>query len=320
MLPSIHKDIITLIQTYLILVCVLNIFGNATLIYALRKTKQTKPISFKFIIFMSASDLTNGTTALLLFILVPQEKFDNVCWVKHILQLVLSTCVSFSFLMILLIAFDRYLHIKSLRTFTFKKKYGYIAVICCFLFSTAPGTIFIANLPEPIYKIITFIKYLLAIPFYMAIFLLYYKACKELRTKTNQLTRSITRKNDAFLQAAILVTLCAVLLTISSSISNIILALNKHETIMSSTNLEIFRWLAMITMISNAFCTSVIFISHNKPIRRFIKNTVTKYRNRVDIVEDVNQFEKSLEKGRIVILCKEQRWTAQEISNMKTYR
>ena len=275
-LHGIPRCIITLIQVYNVLIGVLNITGNTILIWGLRKTRQTKTISFQFIAIMSVSDLTIGIFGILFLTLLSTDPYQNYCWMKLLFQAVIATCNYFSAMMVLLVAFDRYLHMKYLEQYSTKltKRRGYFLVVASLAFVCVLNAIFTAPLTLQAFSIMKFVFFSLSLLFPFLTMLLYGKAMHAMKTKANQITRGIINDNRTLGRAAKRVSMCFLMLTVPTIIINIMEGANMQVSIIDQSVASACSWFAYITFLANGFCSSIIFISQNMPIQRILKRTI----------------------------------------------
>ena len=274
---------ITFIRAYNILIGVLNITGNAILIWALRRTGQTKTISFQFIAIMSASDLTIGVIAIVLMTLLSLDPYQNYCWLKVTTVAVSSTFNSFSSFMIFLIALDRYLHMKYLERYSIKftKKRGYLLVIMSFALALLISISLFLTLSQLAYSTFQMVIVSTAILTLISVIILYHRALQVLRRKAHLITSSIISQNRALGRAAKRVSICFLILTGPIILYHILDIAVGHKAIKDSWGLSSFSWLAYITYLGNGFCSSVIFISQNIKIRRVLKKLLMDKWNRI---------------------------------------
>ena len=290
-LYAIPRSIIILIQVYNVLIGVLNIIGNVILIWGLRKTRQTKTISFQFIVFMSASDLITGIISPICMTLLSTEPYQNCCWMKLAVQAALATCNYFSAVMVLLIAFDRYLHMKYLERYSvkFTKRRGYFLVVISLVVIALPNAIFVAPLSLPAHGILKLAYFSFAILLPIAIIMLYCKAMQAMRRKANQITRSIINHNRALGNAAKRISICFLILTTPIIVSHILDGVNMQVGFIDQPVVNTCIWLAYITFLANGFCSSVIFISQNILIRRVLRRTMLNklncFRSKVEVTQ-----------------------------------
>ncbi|XP_065067132.1 uncharacterized protein LOC135692764 [Rhopilema esculentum] len=119
---------LTIWITACVLIAMLLITVNTYLIVALHKTKQMNTSTNKLVKAMSLSDITVGVLAfpLLISLLYKQAELHN-CHLHHAVQYVAISTGYTSFLMLILIAFDRFLHLTKLNAynkFMNKRKLG----------------------------------------------------------------------------------------------------------------------------------------------------------------------------------------------------
>lgn len=99
------------------MIAISNVTINSLLIFAIKKLKKYKTISYKFIICLSISDISVGILQLVYIILRSLMKFYDTAMVNT-MELCMETLfylpTPFSGVMILIIAVDRYIHMKYL--------------------------------------------------------------------------------------------------------------------------------------------------------------------------------------------------------------
>lgn len=282
-LNGIPKVWVTLIQIYNILIGILNVSGNAILIWALRRTGQTKSLSFRLIAIMSVSDMTVGITGLVFLTMLLLELYENYCWLKLWTEFLLITCNYISISMIFLIALDRYLHMKYLERYSekFTKKRGYSFVIASFMLALSSGIVLILQVPLKVHLILESVFSLLTSPIFASVIILYQIAQRTVKRKAHQITRHAINENRALAKAAKRVSICIILL--SSPILILLILDNFHIylKVFDVKALNTCRWLAYITYLGNGFGSSIIFMLQNSPIRRFLKGMVFHHWNRL---------------------------------------
>ena len=273
-----------LVTAYNILVGILNITGNAILIWALRRTGQTKTISFQFIAIMSVTDLAAGTTSIVFItLLISIEDYQKYCWLMLVTLVVLNTLNYFSGLMVFLIALDRYLHMKYLERYSIKftKKRGYLFVIISFVVALSTSIYFSLPLFHLVYNIFKWLLLSMATLCMISVLLLYHRALQILRRKAHQITRSIINQNRALGKAAKRVSICLLVLALPIVLCQLIDVINNQLAIIDSSALGLLYWIAYITLLANGFCSSIIFILQNIRIQRLLKSVVMSYWNRI---------------------------------------
>ena len=274
-LANMPTVIIAIIRIYNLLIAILNITGNAILLWGLGKTGQTSTISFKFIILMSITDLISGISGLTLLTLYTWERYDKSCWQALSTQFILFTCNVFSLFMIALVAFDRYLHMKHLERYCLvaTKKRGYIMAMVSFFAALSMNIVSTVPQLSNIIVILLTVNCTLLLPTLFLVFWLYYSAMRELRLKANQLTRGIIMQSKILGRAAKRISICTAVLTIPTTILTGLGEFNVPHGVRDSQEFNTVRWLAYITYLSNAFWSSFIFISQNRPIRQLLRRS-----------------------------------------------
>ena len=282
-LSGVTSIFLPLIQTYIVAINILNVMGNALLIWALRRTKQTKTISFQFIMIMSFSDLANGVLCLPFLTLVLYDDYQKYCWLTLSIQTILSSCNYFSFLMIFLIALDRYLHMKYLEKYSskFTKRRGHLLIAVSFVLSLAISTLFSLPFSSFTYNLLVAVYFAIWMAFLMSVIILYHKALSTLRRKAHLVTSSVINKDRALGKAAKRTSMCIIILAGPITIFHIIDGVNVQLSIIDPSVIAVCIWFSYISFLGNGFCSSFIFISQNTPIRKFLKKFVTDTWNRV---------------------------------------
>ena len=284
-LHDVRQSIITLIQVYNVLIGVLNTTGNSILIWGLRRTRQTKTISFHFIIAMSVSDLTIGVIGLTFMTLVSMEPYQNYCWLKLAIQFALNTCNYFSVFMVFLIAVDRYLHMKYLEQYSakFSKKRGHLLIVLLFGVALLVSTLFTLPFSSSIHGFMEMVFFSMSILFLVSIIILYQKALRAMRIAANKITKSLINHSRTLGRAGRRISICVLVLIAPIVIILLLHGINSQLNLFNSSNLIPFTWFAFITFLGNGFCSSVIFIFQNIPIRRVLARILRQKWNSIHI-------------------------------------
>ena len=222
---------------------------------------------------MSISDLITGLSGLVLLTLYTWDQYRRCCWLALSTQFTLGTCNVFSLMMIVLVALDRYLHMKHLERYCLvvTKKRGYITAMVSFFAALSMNIIFMVQWPSKIVAVLLTVNCTLLFPTLFTVFWLYYNAMRELKMKANQLTRSIIVQSRALGKSAKRITICTAVLTIPTTILTILGEFNLPPGVRNSLEFTTVRWLAYITYLSIAFCSSLIFLLQNRPIRQIFR-------------------------------------------------
>ena len=271
------------IQIYNTVISILNISGNSILIWGLHRTRQTKTISFQFIVIMSASDLTTGVVGLISMVLVLFEQYQKYCLLRIGVLAVFTVLNVFSSLMVCLVAFDRFLHMRYLETYQFKftKVRGYFLVIILAVLALATGVLFALPLTLVIHSILQMACSSMAAVILILTLFFYRKALSTMRRNGNQITRSIINLNRALGKAAKRVSICYFILSVPLIATYFLNSIKLRVAIFDSSILEYGFWFAYVTYLANGFCSSVTFISQNIPIRRVLRRVVMDKWNRI---------------------------------------
>ena len=74
--------------------------------------------------------------------------------------------------------------------------------------------------------------------------------------------------------AALSISICTAMLLTPYVVSVIILDISKVPQAQNSMKLAIFRWFTYVSSLANGFCSCIIFIVQNKPVKRLIKEVM----------------------------------------------
>ena len=276
-LSGVPSIILPLIQTYIVAINILNVMGNALLIWALRRTKQTKTLSFQFIMIMSFSDLACGILCLPSLPLLLHDEYRKYCSLKLSTQAVVTACNYFSGSMVFLIALDRYLHMRYLEQYSrkFTKRRGHFLILAFLLLAVLSSIVFILPFSQFIFSTLVATCFATCMVFLMSVIILYHKALSTLRRKAHLVTSSIIHKDRVLGKAAKRISLCVIVLAGPIIILQIIDSVNMQLSVLDPSVIAVCMWFAYITLLGNGFCSSFIFISQNTPIKRLLKKVAT---------------------------------------------
>ena len=279
--------VVRLIRIYNVTINALSILGNAILILALRRTRQTKTISFQFILVMSVSDLTSAILSMTLLTMLSFHQFQRICWLALSVQAILNACNYFSAFMVFLIALDRYLHMKYLEQYSrkFTKRRGHLLIIFFLILALFFSNFFIFPLSPFIYSILVTIYFAICMLFLISIIIVYHKALSALRRKAHLVTSSVINKDRALGKAAKRISLCIIVLAGPITVLHIIDGVNMQLSFIDPSVIGVCIWFAYVSFLGNGLCSSVIFISQNTPIRRFLRNVAVNNWNRIRMLD-----------------------------------
>ena len=253
----------------------LNVFGNSLLIYALKKTGQTTTISLQLIILMSVSDVISGTVALSLTNFLLWKKFDSNCSLKLITQFLHRVFVGFSFGVVIVIALDRFLHIKYLQRYPIimpTKRMWYLIFIL-FLYNLLVG--FLSSMPflKDYSKVVNMVNAFLIAGGMITVFVLYYKTSRAINLRVSIIdisTQYTAMHIKTIVTVALSISICTLLILAPFIIGNIILEVSGSHRAQNATELAIFKWATYLATLGNGVCSCVIFVLYNRPVKRFI--------------------------------------------------
>ena len=283
-------SILAILRALNFIIAFLNILGNGFLIYALKKTGQTKTISIKFIIIMSVSDLLTGIIGMFLISFLFWEEFYNYCSLQVAARFSISITTSFSIAMIALVALDRYFHMKYLERYPtiITKQRSYCLTLGCLCMCVAFNASRYLSMNGSI--IPETVSVLLWIPMFISIACLYYSAYRKLQMKAssqiNQIVRSALHEGKKFAKTGKLVVISIGLLTMPLYIYRALQQIMKHNSFMQSVSIDIYTWLANLLLFSNAFSSSIIFITQNRAVMNVLKGFLTRNRIQSNIVTE----------------------------------
>ena len=258
-------------------IALLNIFGNGFLIYALKKTGQTTSLSLQLVVLMSSSDCINGIVALFLTNMILWKRYDSYCFLKLITQSIHMVFAGFSFYLVLLIALDRFLHIKYWQRYlkiVSKRK------ACVLVFIGFFHRVLIAfTMTMPFMKTYVILgrfgNIYTATVLMIFVFILYFKTTKAVKRRVSSM-HSIFQKramaqNMTLVNAAFSISICMAILLTPHIISYIVAEVSKSNKAQKTTELAIFGWLSYMALLAHGVCSCIIFTLQNKPVKRLIK-------------------------------------------------
>ncbi len=252
---------------------ILNILLNSALLYSVWKLKlHSRPI-YKFLIVMTSSDLLTGIVLLPLtmyFFWVPN------CFVSmFILQPLYYFQVSIAILMILLIAVDRFLHMKYLNRYNsiMSNRKSYYLITSSVLNSLlVAGLSILVAINEVIFQFYFGATITVAIMLGF-IALLYYKAFKAVknRVKGANLATTNPRPEIRFLRAAVLLTLSLVLCFIPSMVTSTLRFYVKfYKRREPNSILDMAYTFTSNGLVWYSFLNAAIWISNDRKVWQFL--------------------------------------------------
>ena len=285
LLPSIvpiDQQMLITLRVINSMIALLNIIGNAFLIYALKKTGQTATLSLKLVFLMTLSDFLTGVTALSLTNALLWKEFDSACQIKTATQFIHVVFGGFSFSTVFLIALDRFLHMKYLQRYSIiiTKRRAYLMIISTFCFHLLSAVLFSLPALEQEIEYLKLAYFMMGIPIVITTFAFYYKAIKATTSRVSFSTTVPTQNpsvhSKKIFKAAKLITLSFGILSTPLMIVHIMLAINRHYKILNAKTITTFKWFSFIVALGNGFCSCSIFFLYNRPARTVLNNIYRK--------------------------------------------
>ncbi len=253
---------------------VLNVLSNSILLYSVWKLKlQNRPI-YKLIIIMTVSDLLTGIVVLPLtmyFFWIP-NCFASI----YIIQPLYFFQVAFANCMIVLVAIDRFLHMKYLLRYgsiMSNQKSNILIAGSAFVSSVAAGLSVLASVKDLIFQVYLSITIVGGVIFSFTA-LLYFKAFKAVRNRVrcSQLTTANERPDARFLRAALLVTLSLVVCYVPALIMGCVRMFKKFYKHRETDYVDDLAFTIACSGISwYSFLNAAIWIYNDSKIWQFLK-------------------------------------------------
>ena len=267
------------LSAYILLIGTLNVTGNVLLIWAIKKTGQTKTISCQFIVMMSVSDVALSSMNIILLIATRFQEQEMSCWFRLFSLFFLNTCNGYSMLMVAFIALDRYLHMRYLARYPsiVTKKRGHFLAVTSFLLLSVINAIFVFLQSKNVLQVFQIVYLLASAPIVFTIFMLYYNAMKAIRKKASQLAMDVITRTKTLFKAAKIITICIIGLIMPMLAMQVLQLANNHYKFATSSLMDNLKLCAYTTFTSNAFCSSVVFMSLNRPIRLLLRRSIRRF-------------------------------------------
>ena len=279
LIPSVRyfsQQVLWLLRITNSIIGLLNVFGNSLLIYALKKTGQTTTLSIQLIVLMSVSDVINGTVALSLINILLWEQFDSDCYLKVTAQFLHRIFLVYSFQIVLLIAVDRFLHMKYLLRYQLIMPKRRMRNLICFTFSFYTLNAFFSSMPffKVYMKIGNMVHTVLAAVGMIAVFVLYYKTMRAINRRVTSMDSICMQRTiieiKTLANVALSICICTLILLTPYIIGVIILEVRSRYDAQNTKELAIFKWLTHLAALGNGACSCAIFALYNRPVKRFI--------------------------------------------------
>ena len=258
-----------------IIVGLLGLLANSILIHALRKCNKLTSNSFKFILILSASDLISS------IIIVIGEPAAAIIHhqVTHDLILQLSTvgrylCGEFSTIITLVIAVDRYLHLKYSSRYHFIMTSGRaktcvaVAALTAIIIVALLGLSYQLNWYTEMLATISVATFLLL----LAICIVYYRALKSVAIQvkgTESENVRISKGYNKGFSKAVLFILVSLLVLVTPFIIFRPISWHYQKTLRWTL---IVNYTAQILIALNGTVNAALFLAFNRDLKRFVQN------------------------------------------------
>ena len=236
----------------------------------------------QLIVLMSLSDCINGIVALFFTNILLWQVYDSHCALIRTIQFMHYISLGFSYGAVVLIAIDRYLHVKYLQRYPIilTKRRGRIIVLAVFVYNFLVA--FTSSMPflksyNTLGKVVQICGGTIGV---ISVFILYYKTTKTVKIRVSSMHNCILESRMAHCKAivnvALSISICTGLLFTPYIISVIIMKVNNSYQASNTSELEIFTWFTAVGLPANGICSCVIFILQNKPVKRLIKGIMVR--------------------------------------------
>lgn len=282
-------------------IAVLNILTNSSLMYGLKKTGQLRQKSCQLIFLMSLSDFFAGLIGQTLGAIVLTQDDQENCTFKLITQFISVSCLQLSAAMIMLVAYDRYIHMKYLMQYSSimstKRMRCLVALSVIVTYSLSMVAI-VACLKELIFEYYLALTVLL-VPAPAVVFILYLKAYKAIQTRveaTVPMQNAVSRRsvvnafmqNKKFAKATKGILICLSILWTPQMTIGCIWIFHQHYYGNELGYLNALMWLSFLLLYVNSICNAIIFQLQNTPIKQLYRNMLS---SRGNVGETMNQVQ-----------------------------
>ena len=263
------------------LVGVMNILINGFLIYALKKLKKLNTASYRFMMFLSISDLSLGIFQLVVQTLPYIKDKQTSSIVILIMQFALYFIAPFSACMIMIIALDRYVHMKYLTYYNTVMTVSRARLVVLYNVALNLTTATILTLSSVygfffVYHTMLTCLYLLVI---LGTFILYLVTYRSIRRRTANLTiaRDKSRKkvdaNRGFAKGMLFVLLSLVICYIPNHAIGMARNVINHAGRQPPSTFQYVLLWAIILSYMNGTLNALALILCNKQLRKFVVTT-----------------------------------------------
>ena len=269
------------LTTFNLISSLVNVFSNAFLLYTVRKLKLANTISYRFVVALAISEFMFGATIQPLFSVGYEETFAEKSYSRtmySIVEVVAIVPCQFSALMILVIAVDRYLHMKYLILYNIHmtKQRGNILIFCNVFASILLGTLLTLASLYGFYTLVL-LGFIFTNVILFNIFLSYYiKAYLSVRRRVasmgviNSTSQNISRADLQFAKGILVIMTSVTLRYIPYYILGILVSVdnNKHNGLTFA-----YYWSIQLVFFGISINVVTLFLL-NRKLRNFISSRI----------------------------------------------
>ncbi len=284
MIMATEQDIARRFSPLFITIGITSIFCNGLLCHILRKLGKLQTISYKLILIQGIADVCAGIVLLIsetaMLTPIDEDTFDKVCVFSRI------TCdavCQFSGTMFLIVAIDRFIHMKYLTKYNtmMSEKRAAMLVFNNIGSSLSMAVVNVFGVLHDYYNTSHLVMNFFAVTLYSTTFLIYYRAYVSMSTRISQInTENSVRaskrpsRNKEFARAVALILVvfagCLTPFVIASTVKIVIYCpgCGNNENIL----IAFYSTRALVCLTSTL--NAVIFIYINRELRRYLLRPV----------------------------------------------
>lgn len=269
-----------------LVISVSNITTNSILIRTLWKLKKLNTTSYKFIFIQCISDTVVGSALLLSRIVLHSVSFTHYCNLKRYSDIICDSLCMFSGIMVILIALDRYIHMRFLNRYSawMTRRRAALLVICNVALSSLAAAAQVFAHLNNFYPLMNLVLNGIAILIISGASVAYFSAFRSLNRRTKQLEFQTARSNDArrkrnptreFLKAMVSV-LSALAFTFTPFVITSALVFVKRNNLVSAERTVIILYLtSRLFVCTNSSLNAVLYIILNRELRVYVLHIVS---------------------------------------------
>ncbi len=257
---------------------VLCVLLNSVLIHVLKKLKKLETTSFKFILMLSISDTGLGVLSICFcsICLFFKGKVNSAFFIS--MYILFYWFGMFSFGMISVISVDRYIHMRYLTHYNtmMTNRRGMIIVGATAFISACFAVLLVCGRLFGFAFDVQIVINLIVACWIIIVFLLYIKAYKAIRCRTQQMqlddslpqTASERRNASREFSRAVLVILCTL---VTCYTPYLIFSLKRYRMSKDDNELNVFlEYVAFCFVSANSSLNAIIMLTFNKDLRNFL--------------------------------------------------